>query len=77
MATTTRTPKPSRQPDLLTGFDSLTLDPSPRLRRKRRELSRQNQATFQDAWITVGEVLYEVMVRLTRLIRTDRKSSAR
>jgi hypothetical protein len=46
---------------LLGGYDSLTLDPSPRLRRVREEMSRPPEEAMQSAWKMVGRALLEAM----------------
>lgn len=44
---------------LARGFDSLTLDPSPRLRKKREQVQRS--MTVQQAWKTVGSAIAEAI----------------
>lgn len=57
---------PRRPSRLLEGFDSLTLDPSPRLRRLRMEMSRPPEAGLESAWKTVGEAMAEAVRSLGR-----------
>lgn len=49
----------SRTKALAKGFDSLRLDPSPRLRSLRIEISHRN--TVAEAWTQTGQVLAEAM----------------
>jgi hypothetical protein len=57
MATETRPQVAKRRKSgLMAGFDSLTLDPSPRLRRVRQQMTRQNQATIGNAWKAQGKL---------------------
>lgn len=46
---------------LMVGFETLTLDPSPRLRQRRQELSRTDR--FVEAWQTVSEG-FKIAIRL-------------
>lgn len=46
---------------LLEGYDSLTLDPSPSLRRTREALSRTPESGMESAWKTVGRALVQAM----------------
>ena len=55
MATETKTPKAARRKSrLVTGFDSLTLDPSPRLKRVREEMTQEEPASLEEAWRSVA-----------------------
>lgn len=73
---TARTRAVSRWPDLLTGFDSLTLDPSPRLRRARQNLTGQHQDPVAAAWRDVGRALADAMISAGRtLIAAARQTS--
>jgi hypothetical protein len=56
----TRPKKPLALGDqLLRGFDGLTLDPSPRLRRARSRL--RTSGTFERAWRDVGKAIAEAV----------------
>ena len=46
---------------LLDGYGSLTLDPSPKLRQVREEMSRPPEEAIKSAWISVGRALLEAM----------------
>ena len=75
MATTQRPqraekPAEDRTP-LARGFDYLTLDPSPRLRKMREE--RRQRDPFAEAWKSVGEAIAEAI----RIVATKIKSSTR
>lgn len=58
-----------RRSRLLEGFDSLTLDPSPRLRRVREEMSRTPEAGIESAWKAVGEAMTEAMRSIGKTFR--------
>ena len=60
---------PRRRSRLLEGFDSLTLDPSPRLRRVREEMSRPPEAAIENAWKSVGEAMTEAIRSIGRTFR--------
>jgi hypothetical protein len=64
---TKKTRKPRSR--LMTGFDGLTLDPSPRLRRVREEMSRPPEAGIESAWKSVGEAMAESIRSIGRTFR--------
>jgi hypothetical protein len=62
MATTQHRPKagPEARKRLLRGFDYLTLDPSPRLRKMREDQQRAAKEPAQliaEAWLNVGQAI--------------------
>lgn len=57
---------------LLDGYDSLTLDPSPALRRVREEMSRPPEEAIQSAWKEVGSALLEAMRAVSLGLRRPR-----
>jgi hypothetical protein len=65
-----------RRPDLLTGFDSLTLDPSFRLRRTRHKLMG-GQATIESAWKIVGQALVRAMLNVSRTLTRPNSASSK
>jgi hypothetical protein len=71
MATTqrpTRSPKPPTPADrLMKGFDSLTLDPSPRLRTARKQLLQHDP--LREAWTVVRRSIAEAV----RAVQTTTK----
>jgi hypothetical protein len=70
---TTRDRETSRpRSRLVTGFDSLTLDPSPRLRRARDELARSSEAGIAEVWKSVGRALAEAMTSVSRTLGAGR-----
>jgi hypothetical protein len=75
MATTQRPTKadqPTRdRTPLQKGFDYLTLDPSPRLRKMRED--RRQRDPFAEAWKSVGEAIAEAI----RIVAKKVKSSTR
>ena len=77
MATTQR-PTKADQPTkdrtpLQKGFDYLTLDPSPRLRKMREE--RRQSDPLTDGWKSVGEAIAEAIRIVARKVKI--KSSTR
>jgi len=70
MATETKTPKTARRkPRLVTGFDSLTLDPSPRLRRVREEMTQEEPTSLEEAWRSVGRAFVTAISDIGHTIR--------
>jgi hypothetical protein len=74
MATTQRRPRQEKPPtagqQIVKGFDYLTLDPSPRLRRMREELGKSTPdpaEVVRKAWLTVGAAITEAL----RIIRAS------
>lgn len=59
--TTKKTPRTTLGSRLNKGFDSLTLDPSPRLHQARLEMSRAHPLTMADVWTTVARALAEAV----------------
>ncbi len=67
MATKTRPQGTARRkPRLTAGFDSLTLDPSPGLRRTRGRMARESQTTIGSAWKYTGKALVAAMISVSR-----------
>lgn len=52
---------PSLLATLADGYRSLTLDPSPRLRQIREQMSRPPEEAIADAWKMVGRALRNAM----------------
>jgi hypothetical protein len=69
MATTRRSRK--RRSILSQGYDSLTLDPSPRLRRTRRELFPPSETALASAWKSVASAMTEAVETAVRALRED------
>jgi hypothetical protein len=72
MATTQHRPRPKKPPAagerILKGFDYLTLDPSPRLRRTREEQEKRTTdptEVVRQAWLKVGAAIAQAF-RITR-----------
>jgi hypothetical protein len=75
MATTQDREKVSRRRSrLTTGYDSLTLDPSPRLRRLRREVFPPSETGIENAWKSVGSAMSQAMRTVARALRDERES---
>jgi hypothetical protein len=79
METTQRWPHPEKPPSaekrLLKGFDYLTLDPSPRLRKVRQEQRKRTAdptEVIRQAWLNVGAAITEAF-RMTRETTSSRK----
>jgi hypothetical protein len=72
MAMTSKPKTGRRKSHLMSGFDSLTLDPSPRLRRVRNEMSRPRDAAIADVWKSVARAMGEDMSSVTGVVRPDR-----
>lgn len=73
MATTERHQKTSgRRPDVSAGFDKLTLNPAPRLRRVRHQVSRPSQARVEEAWRSVGKALADAVISVRQTFKTNR-----
>lgn len=69
----TSKPKTGRRKSLLmNGFDSLTLDPSPRLSHAREEMSRPREAAIAEVWKSVGKALGEAILSVGSTLRADR-----
>lgn len=64
----TRTPKAAS--NLAKGFDSLTLDPSPRLRRARQTAAKHNP--MAQAWIIVGRAMFKSVKSVREVILPTR-----
>lgn len=80
MATTQDRPRPKKQQlagnRILGGFDYLTLDPSPRLRKMREEHEKRTTdpaTVIRDAWMQVGTAIAEAF----RTIRDTASPSSR
>jgi hypothetical protein len=75
MATTQRRRNPERPPPagehLARGFDYLTLNPAPRLRKIREQQMRHDP--FREAWRIVGEAIVEAI----RTVAKTTKSTTR
>ena len=64
-----------RKPSLTAGFDSLTLDPSPRLRRTRDRMGRESQATIGSAWRYTGKALATAMISVSRTFTAQARAN--
>jgi hypothetical protein len=64
-----------RKPNLTAGFDSLTLDPSPRLRRTRERVARESQATIGSAWKYTGQALAAAMISVSRTFASQARAN--
>jgi hypothetical protein len=53
--------RPSPLATLADGYRSLTLDPSPRLRQIREQMSRPPEEAIENAWKMVGRALLKAM----------------
>jgi hypothetical protein len=80
MATTQRPPRPEKPPTaaerIMKGFDYLTLDPSPRLRKMRDEQKKRTvdpTEVVRQAWLSVGAAMAEAF----RIIRETTTPSSR
>lgn len=71
MATKTPSRANPRRPDLLGGFSSLTLDPSPRLRRARHRLAPDRGTILADAWKVTGRALTAAMISVGRAFGSE------
>lgn len=69
MATETKTPKARRKSRLATDFDSLTLDPSPRLSRLREEMAQEKPASLEEAWKSVARAFATAISDIGHTIR--------
>jgi hypothetical protein len=82
MAMTTRPQRTASRKSALTGgFDSLTLDPSVRLRRTRQKMAGESQDTIGNAWKLTGQALVAAMISIGRTFseqsQTDRLRSSK
>lgn len=67
----TETP-PEAWRTLLAGYRSLTLDPSPSLRRTRLEMSRPAEEAMRSAWRSVGRAVLETVRAVSLDLRPPR-----
>jgi hypothetical protein len=77
MATRTRPQMKRRAPGLMAGFDSLTLDPSPRLRQTRLRMAREGSATMGEAWKSTGQALVAAMISVSRTLARPSRANPR
>jgi hypothetical protein len=63
-----------RKPSLTAGFDSLTLDPSSRLRRTRERMGPESLATVGSAWKYTGKALVAAMISVSRTFTTQARA---
>lgn len=63
-----------RRSRLMSGYDSLTLDPSPRLRNLREETFRPSEAAMENAWKGVGSALLSAMRTASQALRDSKES---
>jgi hypothetical protein len=76
MATKTRPQRMKRRKSgLADGFDSLTLDPSPRLRRTRQQMARQSHSTMGNAWKNTGQALVAAMISVSRTFTSQAREN--
>jgi hypothetical protein len=75
MATTRSRKKiDKRRSRLMSGYDSLTLDPSPRLRHLWEEMFPPSETVLENAWKHVGSALLSAMKTTSRALRDSQKS---
>jgi hypothetical protein len=63
---------PSPLATLADGYRSLTLDPSPRLRLIREQMSRSPEEAIENAWTMVGRALLKAMRMIAVKTSSDR-----